>query len=536
MMSKMVKTPPKSILKHANTNANADANRSKETKKRPKFFTISDSEDSDQSFGHKDNEEILLDRKEETRERVIPEKVNVKRNSTILYNYKMVKDLIEIISASTDGFLNRLEEELNYLPMAHKSNNSTSPYKELFIKKLKGFLNDENYGDNKVVSKSSKIKEFNNKLNKNIVHFMYKNNMALSDPEITKSSVRRQEQAATITTPLKMPTKKMMSPISRLLNNDNCSLMSSSLPSNGENILLTNNNDFVPRNRLSNFDAFEYEFNLSSEEELFNELFQTKSITSSNSFTNHKRFSFYNSNENNNDDDDDDYGQNTLVEANRTTKKIVRFADSLGLDLEKVQMISSFSNSSSSSDLYAIDISKRQFKSTKGDIETPRIKSKTLILIPYFSLMEIQNEMENATTKLADYLFDSDNKILKLLIRVKNISYEKHVFVRFTFNNWKTYNDIEAVFTQIQNLKNFPIINYESNSLHDYFIVTIFIPDCEQNEVYNSNTEDSNNTSCGYSSNFFYIEFAIYFKTESNTYWDNNFETNYRFQCLNQTL
>jgi hypothetical protein len=456
------KTLPKPILKQ-----NRD-------KSKVKIFKFSDSDDSEQSSNELSIKLEKLSINEEERQ-----KRKNSANYVLHNNHKIAKDLVEVISESTDRFLKHLEIELNGIYNIKSSKTSKTRHKETFLKKLEEFLTGSTVNSDYVISEI-------NQRNKDIINFMCKNELTLSNPDI---ALKYQNFSMS-----KIPFKKH-SPISKILKEEKGMVVSSSLP--GCSFLINKVNQ---RANYSFFNSINNE-----------------SIASSKS-----KLSFFDSQKGNFETDE-------LIEANKTTKKIVRFADSLGLDLENVRVISSFSNNNSFLDAfdYYRNKSSPRINEDSFYIE-PKAKVKTLILIPNFCLAP--NMDTESYCKLADFLFDNENKILKLLIRVRNISYEKRVFVRFTFNNWKNSNDIEAIFTKITNLKTFTSSSTGTEitgSTHDYFIVTIFVPDCEQNHTYNIFETNSN---------YFYIEFAVFYKTNSDTHWDNNFGKNYSFQCINQLL
>jgi hypothetical protein len=519
------KTLPKPILKSNN----------KIHKLRPKFFTTNDSDidDSNQKQEEEDQQNILYNDttpfksiiKSNDEKMIYNKNLNKPIDFTsaiyVLHNHKVSKDLVEIILASHDGFFKRLEEELNEIYYPETNNNkhliSNSRYKESFIAKLKEFLKGENCY---LINSNVQINKLNNKLNTDIVNFMYKNNFILSEP--TMPTISRSFGKIKDLTPKIQHVDDTLS----------CSLPIDSILLNCKNKHEKKTSLIPSQTEYSYFDAYDNEFEMNNDDLLY-KIYRTKSIATTHSLTNHKRFNFYDrfnikfqKNLSNSA-----FETNALIEASKKTKKFVRFADSLGLDLENVRIITN----NSFADIFSIDYSSRPrhissplaaLTVTEDYYIDPEIKSKTLALIPSFSLTPADDD---CNCKLADYLFDNENKILKLLVRVKNISYEKHVFVRFTFNNWMSFNDIEAIYTQMKNLKTHEI-NFDY--LFDYFIVTIFVPDCEQNKQQQQqlNIVDSNE-------NFFYIEFAIYFNCCCNlTFWDNNFGNNYKFQCLDQIL
>lgn len=202
----------------------------------------------------------------------------------------------------------------------------------------------------------------------------------------------------------------------------------------------------------------------------------------------------------------------------RTTKKAVRFADSFGFDLEKVKIISnnSFAEIFSPPDYLQSD-----------EIEDETLPAPTkpfLVLLPLFSLSKTDY---NRNIQLDSYVYDHENKMIRCMIKVKNISFHKRVFARITLNQWKTYYDLNAVYVKSENKKasfdnpNAPAIIKES---FDYFGFCLIIPDKSEACLNNLQTNEDSTIR---------IEFALCFESSSTeTYWDNNYDQNYKFQCF----
>jgi protein phosphatase 1 regulatory subunit 3A/B/C/D/E len=98
------------------------------------------------------------------------------------------------------------------------------------------------------------------------------------------------------------------------------------------------------------------------------------------------------------------------------------------------------------------------------------------------------------------------NRSILGTIKVRNISFEKEVLVRITYDSWRTFTDI-----QTKHIKN----AYEGN-LQDTFKFTTNVPKT-YNPQYN-------------------IEFCICFKSGEEEYWDNNSDKNYKMICINPNL
>ncbi|XP_052100307.1 protein phosphatase 1 regulatory subunit 3B-like [Mytilus californianus] len=98
-----------------------------------------------------------------------------------------------------------------------------------------------------------------------------------------------------------------------------------------------------------------------------------------------------------------------------------------------------------------------------------------------------------------------DYKVLGT-IKVKNISFEKRVFVRVTFDSWENCLDVEGVFLQGQ--------PSASNNI-DTFSFEFDVPtDLDRNSV---------------------VEFAVCFEANSQQYWDNRKGENYKITICSET-
>lgn len=215
-----------------------------------------------------------------------------------------------------------------------------------------------------------------------------------------------------------------------------------------------------------------------------------------------------------------------------TQKKIVRFADSFGLNLETVRIIT---NNTFVDAFSAQDESENEHEPES----TANVVSKPfLVLIPLFSV----RKQLDTIVKLDDYIFDYENKIIKCIIKVRNLAYNKRVFARISMNNWKTFHDLDAMFVNsdhaptsthsnvptqstlhlptsaMQTDAFVPLVNESHlmpNYSYDYFGFCIIIPDKGTMDDYTLR-----------------IEFALCFVCDNTTYWDNNAGENYKFQCF----
>ena len=224
-----------------------------------------------------------------------------------------------------------------------------------------------------------------------------------------------------------------------------------------------------------------------------------------------------------------------IVKTARANKKMVRFADAFGFDLEKVKIISNnnFVDMFTESNYFAEQI---------NNSEKPVVNSSPLvILIPLFGLRKV-DQSSPVNIRLDNYVFDYENKMIRCMVRVRNLSFKKRVFARITFNNWKSSFDLNAIYVksenftiQLRNQTNSPADahpNHPTSSApcsNDFFSFCIIIPD--KNSIL-QNKENINRQASAADEFSLRIEFALCYETPSNTYWDNNLGQNYKFQCF----
>lgn len=194
-------------------------------------------------------------------------------------------------------------------------------------------------------------------------------------------------------------------------------------------------------------------------------------------------------------------------------KKIVRFADVLGLDLADVR---TFLDEVPKIPISAYDdLKDADFNDSPAEtsLDTPAISMiggirPEKMLMPLFQqpgglpnfldrVREQQVCLENAAV--------SDPSILAIAgtVRVRNLDFHKSVHIRYTLDGWKTYADLQA--TYVQN---------SCDGFSDTFTFVLY----------------ANNLPVGQR-----LEFAVRFHCKGCQYWDNNNGVNYCFQCLPTT-
>uniref|UniRef100_A0A1A9WGB4 CBM21 domain-containing protein n=1 Tax=Glossina brevipalpis TaxID=37001 RepID=A0A1A9WGB4_9MUSC len=179
-------------------------------------------------------------------------------------------------------------------------------------------------------------------------------------------------------------------------------------------------------------------------------------------------------------------------------KKIVRFADVLGLDLADVKTFLDEIPTIPKSAFEDLEIIDNETPIQFG----PRSEK---MLIPLFqqpgglsTFLDLVREklvvLENAAVT------DSINHTITGCARVRNLDFHKSVHVRYTLDGWRSYADLQA--------------NYVQNScdgFSDKFTFVLF----------------GNSLHIGQR-----LEFAVRFQCKGQQYWDNNYGINYCFQCL----
>ncbi|CAF2881427.1 unnamed protein product [Rotaria sp. Silwood2] len=213
----------------------------------------------------------------------------------------------------------------------------------------------------------------------------------------------------------------------------------------------------------------------------------------------------------------------------KTSKKVVRFADTLGLDLESIRYMTPPDQSANSLIQECIRNKLEQLWVVKG-------QSNSLSTSPCpFGLSNVFNRSSpstsfNASKKstnqyyLVSKYFTSRTKVFPLIyeqqvmleclytkdsiaygtVRVHNCAHDKRVFVRISKNDWKNFQDIYGLHSM-----NCP------NDITDTFIFEIRL------DKYDDKTSVPKQ-----------IYFAICLQTNNQEFWDNNCGRNYALDVL----
>lgn len=190
-------------------------------------------------------------------------------------------------------------------------------------------------------------------------------------------------------------------------------------------------------------------------------------------------------------------------------KKIVRFADVLGLDLADVRTFLDEIPKvpkSAYNDLSDVDLSDSSDLSSFGS-KYHGIRSDR-ILVPLFEqpagLPNFLDRVRDNQVCLENALVDDPILFsIKGTVRVRNLDFHKSVHVRYSLDSWKTFADVQAVY-----------LNNSCDGFSDRFAFTLY----------------AHTLSVGQK-----LEFACRFQCKGSQYWDNNGGKNYCFQCLPST-
>lgn len=179
-------------------------------------------------------------------------------------------------------------------------------------------------------------------------------------------------------------------------------------------------------------------------------------------------------------------------------KKIVRFADVLGLDLADVKTFMDeipVIPKSAYDDLTGCDVQ-----------SSPPVKTPTrlggLTLVPLFQLprdVTDKLELQNVCLESAR-VCDGVHVTVCGSARVRNLDFHKTVHIRYTMNRWKTFTDLQATYVQ-----------GSCDGYSDRFQFVLYAPAISSGQR---------------------LELAVRFQCKGQQFWDNNSGANYCFDCL----
>lgn len=179
-------------------------------------------------------------------------------------------------------------------------------------------------------------------------------------------------------------------------------------------------------------------------------------------------------------------------------KKIVRFADALGLDLADVR---TFLDEIPKVPSSAYDDLHFDFPSNTEPVvvEAPR----TLVAFfqqPGLKMDFLQKVQQQKICLETVSMTDPSVLAVTGYVRVQNITFHKSVYVRYSLNNWKTFSDLQAIY-----------VPDSCDGFSDKFSFVLYGHTLQIGEK---------------------LEFALRLECCGNQYWDNNGDLNYVFNCL----
>lgn len=179
-------------------------------------------------------------------------------------------------------------------------------------------------------------------------------------------------------------------------------------------------------------------------------------------------------------------------------KKIVRFADVLGLDLADVKTFMDeipVIPKSAYDDLTGCDVQ-----------SSPPVRAQSrlgaLTLVPLFQLPhDVTDKLESQNVCLESArVCDGVHVTVCGSVRVRNLDFHKTVHIRYTMNRWKTYTDLQAAYVQ-----------GSCDGYSDRFQFLLYVPAISSGQR---------------------LEVAVRFQCKGQQFWDNNNGANYCFDCL----
>lgn len=179
-------------------------------------------------------------------------------------------------------------------------------------------------------------------------------------------------------------------------------------------------------------------------------------------------------------------------------KKIVRFADVLGLDLADVKTFMDeipVIPKSAYDDLTGCDV-----QNSPPVRSPPRLGALTLV--PLFQLpRDFTDKLEAANVCLESArVCDGVHVTVCGSVRVRNLDFHKTVHIRYTMNHWKTYTDLQATY-----------VSGSCDGFSDRFQFVLYAPAISSGQR---------------------LEMAVRFQCKGQQFWDNNSGANYCFDCL----
>ncbi|XP_040915251.1 protein phosphatase 1 regulatory subunit 3B [Toxotes jaculatrix] len=174
----------------------------------------------------------------------------------------------------------------------------------------------------------------------------------------------------------------------------------------------------------------------------------------------------------------------------RKAKKQVTFADHRGLSLTRVKVFSQFN------DPIDIPLNVQEMLSSALSLTAEEDRLVLDFAQPSSDYLHFRQSLERNHVCLEHCVLKE--KALAGTIKVKNLSFEKSVKLRVTFDTWKSHSDVDCVYVK----DTYP------SSYSDTFSFEVSLPaDLQPHER---------------------VEFAVCYEVGGHEYWDSNHGNNYR--------
>lgn len=183
-------------------------------------------------------------------------------------------------------------------------------------------------------------------------------------------------------------------------------------------------------------------------------------------------------------------------------KKRVWFADDKGLALTHVKIMSEPSNCPPRwTDEFLAQVTKGIKPNPMSDIQwVPQFSQ------PASNYLEFRDKLQQKCVSLENVFVREGDDIITGTVKVKNIAFDKEVFLRITFDKWSSSQDVPATFV--------PSGVEACASQYDTFSFSISIPPS--------------------AAKFEEVEFCVCFKCSGTEYWDSNSGSNYKLAALSR--
>ncbi|RWS19761.1 CBM21 domain-containing protein-like protein [Leptotrombidium deliense] len=195
-------------------------------------------------------------------------------------------------------------------------------------------------------------------------------------------------------------------------------------------------------------------------------------------------------------------------ECERQQRKSVRFADTIGMNLESIHLIKGGQPTVPLSAFSDLNINETSQKTAVNSLQqfTPCAAKYTLDFVEPFSCVDFIERVKNQKVCLQSCFVSSHatNVNISCIITVVNISFEKRVTVRYSSDYWQNTSTVEA--------------KYVPNSCNGW------------SDKFTADFSVNLDSACGVVPDK-HLLFAIQYMVNGNEYWDNNMGLNYSVSC-----